>query len=142
MMDTTERHLLDSPTMPKEDRRFATVGLIGLTALSLLLGGMLFFARQDLGIAEREAASLQSSLRAEREAVEELETETADLEETADAAQTQAASLRAVAARCLTEVLRATNASLKFRYGDALFWLRESRRTCRPIMEDGGGGLL
>jgi len=142
MMETTERNLLDPPTMPKEDRRFATVGLIGLTALSLLLGGMLFFARQDLGTAERETASLQSSLRAEREAVEELETEAVDLEGTAEAAQIQAASLRAVASRCLTEVLRATNASLKFRYGDALFWLRESRRTCRPIMEDGGGGLL
>lgn len=141
-METREDKEVWTPLgMPREDKRFATAAILGLLALSILFGAMLFFSRQDLGAAERETASLRSDLRSERELLEDLEAQIGDLEGTANAAQIEVESVRATAAKCMTELLRATNASLEFRYGDALFWLRESRRTCRPILENEGGLL-
>jgi uncharacterized protein (DUF3084 family) len=125
----------------REKRQFGIVAVVALALFGLGVGTMLFFARQDLGSVERELASVRTELRAERELVEDLEAQASDLEGEANAAQIEAEGIRATAAQCVTEVLKATTASLNFRYSTALFWLRESRHTCQPIIE-GQGGVL
>jgi septal ring factor EnvC (AmiA/AmiB activator) len=108
--------------------------LVALVAGTFLLYLGARDARQE---AESDLARVTEALREERAKVAELEDQVDDLEAEANGAALELVDLRATAARCATELLRATTAALRFRYSMTLFWIREGRRTCAPLIGSG-----